>query len=206
MQDFCGLKLLVRFQVDACLPVHSRSATKETGEGGRNPAGTAVEPVDNHSKDLEDALAGLNIHTSSSENNTTPTPLTIIPGGTEMPQSSMIEITTRNAMRIGQMDWRELFIQLYLSATPHFYLGVHQRGHFTEVYKRNLYEDERFVKERKGAEASLNKLGKALKRIQELVREHGKGKKLSLVCRKADGMEALAVYERKTEDARGPEM
>lgn len=189
------------------MPAHSRSATSE---GGQDPASTATGAVENHAKDLDDALAGLNIQPNPNENAATPPhpqspPLTIIPGGTEMPQSSMIEITTRNAMRIGQMDWRELFIQLYLSASPHFYLGVHQRGHFTEVYKKNLYEDERFVKERRGVEASLKKLGKALKRIQELVREHGKGKKLSLICRKADGMEALAVYEQKTEDAQVPE-
>lgn len=192
------------------MPAHSESATNERGEGERDSASTATGAVGSHSKDLEDALAGLNIQPNPNENDATPPhpqspPLTIIPGGTEMPQSSMIEITTRNAMRIGQMDWRELFIQLYLSASPHFYLGVHQRGHFTEVYKKNLYEDERFVKERRGAEASLKKLGKALKRIQELVKEHGKGKKLSLVCRKADGMEALAVYEQKTEDAQVPE-
>lgn len=209
VQDFCGLKLLVRFQVDACLPTHSDSATSEIGEG-RDDSPSATGAADSHSKDLADALAGLNIQTNPSETDEKPPhsqspPLTIIPSGTEMPQNSMIEITTRNAMRIAEMDWRELFIQLYLSASPHFYLGVHQRGYFTEVQKKSLYEDQRFVKERRGAEASLKKLGKVLKRIQELVREHGKGKKLSLVCRSADGMESLKVYEQKTDDGELPE-
>ncbi|KAI5989812.1 hypothetical protein F5J12DRAFT_915786 [Pisolithus orientalis] len=43
-----------------------------------------------------------------------------------LPQSSMIEIKTRAARR--QLDCKEVYVQLYLSQTPYFYLEKHTRG------------------------------------------------------------------------------
>lgn len=188
---FFGLNMVVRYEVDACLPSASPKKHASRASQSSNP------------DDLADALAGLNI-TSSKPANTlavalplspqassaSPPLLRIVHAGAEQPQESIIELTTRSENYIHKLNWAEIFPQLYLSQTPHFYTGVHSAGRFFEVREQRL-DGLEMVSQREKAETGLRKLGKVLKMIQEIVVKHGKAGRLSLVCEEG----TLKVYE-----------
>lgn len=92
-------------------------------------------------------------------------------------------------------EWKELYPQLFLSQTPHHFLGVHQSGRFREVEKRKLGTDPDFLAVANQMQESLKKLRQALEMIQELVIEHGAKGRLSLVCEDGE----LKVYERESQ-------
>ena len=191
LQKFFGLNMVVRYEVDACLPSASPKKHASRASQSSNP------------DDLADALAGLNI-TSSKPANTlavalplspqassaSPPLLRIVHAGAEQPQESIIELTTRSENYIHKLNWAEIFPQLYLSQTPHFYTGVHSAGRFFEVREQRL-DGLEMVSQREKAETGLRKLGKVLKMIQEIVVKHGKAGRLSLVCEEG----TLKVYE-----------
>jgi hypothetical protein len=62
-----------------------------------------------------------------------PATISIVRAGTQVPQESLVEITSRSAYFVDQLDWNELYPQLVLSQTPNLRLGVHERGTFTEI-------------------------------------------------------------------------
>ena len=191
LQDFFGLKLVVRFEVDACLP-------SVTPNRGTSPVTQSSDP-----DDLTEALAGLNITTNPPA---TPAgvlsspsmaflegspPLRIIHAGAAQLQESIIELTTRSENYTQNLDWAEVFPQLYLSQTPHLYVGVHSVGRFFDVRKQSLDSLE-MVSQREKAETSPRKLGNVLRMIQKIVVKHGRAGRLSLVCEKG----TLRAYER----------
>ncbi|ETW82298.1 hypothetical protein HETIRDRAFT_168757 [Heterobasidion irregulare TC 32-1] len=189
--DFFGLKLVVRCEVDACL-------LSVTPNRGTSPVTQSSDP-----DDLTEALAGLNITTNPPA---TPAgvlsspsmaflegslPLRIIRAGAAQLQESIIELTTRSEDYTQNLDWAEVFPQLYLSQTPHLYVGVHSVGRFFDVRKQSLDSLE-MISQREKAETSLRKLGNALRMIQKIVVKHGRAGRLSLVCEKG----TLRAYER----------
>ncbi|ETW82297.1 hypothetical protein HETIRDRAFT_46393 [Heterobasidion irregulare TC 32-1] len=176
--DFCGLKLVVRFEVDACLPSATPKRSAFPVKQSSNP------------DDLADILAGINI-TPQDPATGSSSQLRILRAGVEQPQASIIELTTRSENRINQLVWTEIFPQLYLSQTLHFYVGIHSRGRFYEIRKQRLDSLE-MVSQREQAETSFKKLGMALRMIQKLVIKHGQAARLSLVCERGK----LMVYER----------
>ncbi|TFY74198.1 hypothetical protein EWM64_g9813 [Hericium alpestre] len=194
-QDFFGLKTIVRFEVDACLP----SAKPRSS---RMSAATL--------DDLTDSLAGLKIEregkattsatpsrpTKKKDDTSSAPALKIIRAGSEVPQSSIIELTTRSVIRINELDWTEIYPQLYLSQTPWYYIGIHSRGTFTEVRKSNLTGDG-MAAQRRQAKASVQKLGQVLEMIQEAVIAHGVERRLSLVCQQG----VLKVYEQSSKES-----
>lgn len=94
-----GIKILLRFEIDACTQAVPSASTAE---------------VD----DLVTALAGLNTRPSASERTSSFKSLDIKPSGnrTLVPQSSLIELKTRAAHKALDMD--EVAPQVYLSQTP----------------------------------------------------------------------------------------
>ncbi|KAJ7055940.1 hypothetical protein C8F01DRAFT_993761 [Mycena amicta] len=175
--DLNGLKMIVRFEVDAHVP--APVVQRGVGRGG-----TALD-------DLAGQLANMRV--------TKPVPfiseygLTVIEGGNQIAHDSLVELTTRTQRRAQDMDWTENYPQLFLSQTPNHFLGIHNRGRFVQVVKRVLGRGE-FATVEKGMQPSLRKLRKLLAVIAQLVRAHGERGRLTLVCREG----TLRVYERES--------
>ena len=123
------MKMIVRFEVDSCLP---NDTTTDTKHSAKEEA--AVPAVD----DLADALGSINLSSSAasesiSSSPSSPTAINIIHAGTQVPQDTLLEVASRSTYFVNQLDWNELYPQLALSRTPGLRLGVHERGKFTEL-------------------------------------------------------------------------
>src|SRR5712691_10133241 len=120
------LKMIVRFEVDSCLPT-DKSDTKRSAKEEPVPA------VD----DLADALGSISLSSSAASESTSPSSspgaINIIHAGTQVPQEALLEVASRSAYFVDQLDWNELYAQLALSHTPGLRLGVHERGKFPEL-------------------------------------------------------------------------
>ncbi|TFK40515.1 hypothetical protein BDQ12DRAFT_679577 [Crucibulum laeve] len=197
--DLSGLKMVVRFEVDACLPTEAPATKKSTPSLGAS-TGKSASNVD----DLIDSLANVKISpTDSSSPSSIPSSATdsavylqVIKGGNQVPQSAIIELTTRSEARASQLDWAESFPQLFLSQTAHHFLAIHQRGRFIEIQKRKLTSPE-LQKVASDIQPYLKKLRRILDDIKALVIKHGERGRLSLVCIDGD----LKVYERSVQDS-----
>lgn len=195
MQDLNGFKIVVRFEVDACLPSTPTPSILTNKYG--------VFDVN----ELSSTLAATSISSpSTSSAKFTPIPmgdnhiLHVGRGGSVVPQSSLIELSTRSEKRLPDLRWEESFPQLFLSQTPYHYLGVHQSGRFIQVQKRQLGKDPELLMAQQTAQTNLKKLRVVLGLIREVVVDAGEEGRLSLVCR--DGN--LEVYDRKSDESRLP--
>jgi hypothetical protein len=116
------LKMVVRFEIDACL---------STSKGPSVPK-TKTASVD----DLTDALGGMAIKKTASPSSSSSSPtINIVRAGTQVPQEALVEVTSRSAYFIDQLDWNEIYPQLALSQTPALHLGVHERGVFSQLHE-----------------------------------------------------------------------
>ncbi|KAJ7258800.1 hypothetical protein B0H12DRAFT_436750 [Mycena haematopus] len=176
--DLNGLKMVVRFEVDACLPTSAAKATSMRSK---------VESID----DLADNLAGISLARRSEPAASSSHGLTIINGGAMVPHSSILELTTRTQRRAAEFDWKDAYPQLFFSQTPHHFLAVHDRGYFVAVNKRGLSSPDLKAVERT-LQPTLKKLRVALGLIRDLVVKHGQRGRLTLVCRGGK----LEVFER----------
>ncbi|TFY64818.1 hypothetical protein EVG20_g5820 [Dentipellis fragilis] len=158
-----GLSMIVRYEVDAYLP----SAVPTVAKGSSISANKQFSPTTIASKSTVDTL-------------------NIIHAGREIPQSSIIEITTRSPRTRRQRA--ELAPRLYLSQTPFLYIGMHKDGKSWEMRKKNVAED---IQMKHKEVETLQKLGQVLKVIRGIMVENS-GKKLSVIC---EG-ETLKIYER----------
>ncbi|THH16178.1 hypothetical protein EW146_g4426 [Bondarzewia mesenterica] len=187
LRDFFGFKMVVRFEVDACLPFSS--------SGASTPNTAAPLPTTDN---LADSMANLRIDTARASPDGSPPPssplssppsqtvkpppvINIIRAGVEVPQASILELATRSEKASQNLDWSYIFPQLYLTSTPHFYLGVHTRGCFEKVTKCSLDEED-MVQRKESAEDCMKKLGSALKVIRDIVMKYGKKSCLSLLA------------------------
>ncbi|KAJ7644789.1 hypothetical protein FB45DRAFT_898670 [Roridomyces roridus] len=192
--DLNGLKMAVRFEVDACIPLPLTSTTK----------GSSSSSVDA----LADSLAGIAIASSKSQPppsaSTTRHGLTIkdgpCPGTPTIPHSSLVELTTRAERRAAEFDWNEAYPQLFFSQTPHHFLGVHNRGRGGFGSNSDGMGLE-FKDVERGLQPNLRKLRAALDVIREVVVKHGRRGRLTLVCRAG----RLQVYERVSQASCLPE-
>ncbi|CAL1713702.1 unnamed protein product [Somion occarium] len=181
--DFDGLKMVVRFEVDACIETLAPHPSSRTGD------------VD----DLASQLSGLSVSSTSSRaaaNTSSTSDVDILRGGRQVPQSSIIELTTRSERNAATFDWKEQYPQLYLSQTIHHFLAIHQRGYFTRIEKRKL-SDNQMNDIHARAEESFKKLRALLGTIQDLVIGHGQRGRLSLLCQNGE----LQVRERESQDS-----
>ncbi|KAG9033458.1 hypothetical protein FS837_002458 [Tulasnella sp. UAMH 9824] len=168
--DLDGVKILLRFEVDARLDIQEDSSDSN-------------DEVDS----LVDALSSL--LTSPSKGPVRDTSLfaglTVKPSGNKamIPQSSIIKLKTRISTRPLNLD--DVGPQIYLSQIPYLYLAKHTRGQFQPA--------QRILPDTEKIELQLGRLREALLNIVEVVREQAQGEGLCLICvdRK------LELYKRK---------
>jgi hypothetical protein len=212
------MKMMVRFEVDACLPTETSTATsKKTGtsdtkRSGRKSPELALD-------ELADALGNMDLHTSSrvptsptiTTSSSSPPPssassaLNIIRAGTQVPQESLLEVASRSKYFIEQLDWNELYPQLAVSQTPGLRLGVHERGTFTEMREMQVDGDDgvdagggrppALEAQKRETAAQLVRLARLLEDVQELAIKRGPGRTRSfaLICEGGK----LRTYARK---------
>ncbi|KAF9805023.1 hypothetical protein IEO21_09222 [Rhodonia placenta] len=178
-QDFGGLIMVVRFEVDACLPTEcDTSSTAPSSD------------VDG----LTDMFSGMDVGEAST------TELDVISAGQQIPQDAIIEMSTRWKAGAGRFNWKESYPQLYLSQTPHHYLAMHDSGEFYEITKRRL--DCAEMKEVDGkTQTKFRQLRQILGTIQELLIEHGQSTSLSLVYKNGE----LLVFKRSMQESLIPD-
>lgn len=151
--EFGGLKILLRYEVDAC--------TKPESEDGSFLASSSVPRSIGTS--AYSSRFGMKIKMTS--------PRFVVP------QSRIIEIKTR-AVHKG-LDWKEVYPQLYLSQTPYLYLAKHTRGTFGRVEKIQINSQGMAAR----ARATMTKFQELLRYILKAIRKHGQGVPLCLVYR-----------------------
>ncbi|KAI5987856.1 hypothetical protein EDD15DRAFT_1406470 [Pisolithus albus] len=163
--DFGGLKVLLRSAVDA----YAEPASEENSFLASFSALSIGPPV-------YSSRFGVKVKLTS--------PRTILP------QSSVIEIKTRAICR--ELDWKEVYPQLYLSQTPCLYLAKHSRGMFGQVEKVQINSHAMAAHTRQAGVAMV-KLEALLSDILKIVRKHGEGVPLSLVYHGGE----LRLYKRR---------
>lgn len=185
-----GLAIVVRFEVDACIPRIQPKVTK-----------TASSKTSGNVDDLSDLLSGLKVSSapdttpnSTQTSTTSGSDITIVRGGYEVPQNAIMELTTRSERNVVNLDWNENFPQLFLSQTTQHALGVHFRGEFRRIETRKIDSTE-MKRIEEACQPNFKQLRKMLKVIQDLVVEHGQRGRLSLVCQGG----VLKVYERSSQ-------
>jgi len=161
--DLDGLKLVVRCEVDACLP---------PSEAEESTSNTELPPM--------------RISKSA---------VTIVRGGSKVPQSSLIEVKTFGSVS-KSYGLTKVFPQLYLSQTPLHYVAIHQAGKFT-IIRKNVLGEGQLLEAEQNAQLGLKKLRFVLASVQQLIKQHGAAGRLTLICN--DGL--LKVYERSKRDS-----
>ncbi|KAL4256635.1 Decapping nuclease [Pleurotus pulmonarius] len=161
--DMEGLKMVVRFEVDAYMQDPDAPAPPTPAPNTDQPA-TPLEP---------DALrlSGYDLEIRCG-------------GSWDVPQSALVELKTTKAST--RPIWKRDYPQLFLSQTPHSYRAFHDAGAIMEVQHDTL--DSLAVRgvHARNAEG-LQKLRKALEMIRrEVVRLGKRGRQMSLVCQGGD--------------------
>ncbi|KAF5334176.1 hypothetical protein D9758_014825 [Tetrapyrgos nigripes] len=185
--DINGLKMVVRFEVDACIPNKSTST--------RDPRRPSESTID----DLTNAMSRTTLTSTKLDTIMTipfgKSKLIVNKAGDVVPQNLIAELTTCSQKRADSFDWDETFPQLYLSQTPHHFLAVHQLGLFQQVQKRELYRAELKSQDTR-LQPKFQKLVRVLGMIKNMVMEHGERSRLSIVFRDGE----MKVFERLSEE------
>lgn len=182
-QDLGELRLLVRFEVDACLEGEADSSLGGlvSQTASLNIAATSGQMASESSHPIINGLKV--VHTSN--------PMA--------PQRSLVEIKTKKSH--AQIKWNDVYPQLYLSGTPHLMVGYHLSGRFTAVKRYDADgPEEKMVGVREKTQEAVNKLAVVLRLIRDavldLTEDDAGGDRserlLSLVCQK----KKLKLYER----------
>lgn len=166
--------MVVRFQVDACLPlrsarIHHKSDRSRNDTQRTRPAAPNTTTVNKPTLQFPHVA--------------------VIRAGSRVPQSHLIELKTYSR---GGKGWGDSYPQLFLSQTPHIYYGTHKDGIFAGIKKFTLGEPHLEPID-ESAQAGFKKLKVLLTTIQEIVRKYGTDGRISLVY---DGKE-LGVYQRE---------
>ncbi|KAF4617348.1 hypothetical protein D9613_005790 [Agrocybe pediades] len=188
--DLNGLKMVVRFEVDACIPPVAKYPRRSIA---------SMSELTSSLNALSLAQADPALASSSPLRSNQ---LRIFEGGIEVSSTSVIELTTRSQLTIKQygFNWKEAYPQLFFSQTAHHFLAIHQRGRFVDVQKRKLMSEQLQAVE-EDVQVELKKVRKALDVIREIVLEHGLDGRLSLVCVEGE----LKVYKRQSDESCLPE-
>ncbi|KAF7422202.1 hypothetical protein PC9H_010357 [Pleurotus ostreatus] len=208
LKDMNGLKMIVRYEVDAYVPDGALPDTSPPERSWRKgPSANTPASVD----DLADTLANVKLAP------TTPAPspkaalppdkasfhsgLTVYPGGSwSTPQSAIVELTTRSQRNFETMSWTDLYTQLFVSQTPHCFVGIHRQGTFTRLVRENL-RSVAMERVRRAEQPRLKALRWVLGAIQDLLVERGGSSRVSLVSEAG----ILGVYECENEEDVLPE-
>jgi len=156
--NFDGFRMVVRFEVDACLPYDTSTSAPPSNKSAAGRNGREKKKA------------------SGSPSN--PPSVKIIRGGSsDVPQTHLLEIKTHSGTRL---NWPKTYPQLYLSQTPNVHHAFHDGGRFTSIKKFVLGQNELAGVDR-AAQAGFKKLRKLLGVIQSLVLKYG-ATRISLVC------------------------
>jgi hypothetical protein len=174
LQDIGGLKMVVRFEVDA---YDSRASC--------------------NNDQVEELAASLQAASLQSQGTLRMQGLTIQQAGEEVLQTDLLELNTRWEQNQFPMDWSEVYCQLFLSQIPKHVMAFHHNGLFEKTEERKLGSAPELEAAKKDAENQMKKLEKAINCIRELVMKEGKDSRLSLVC--VHGV--LRVYKRRSQES-----
>ncbi|KAI0775570.1 hypothetical protein BD413DRAFT_278557 [Trametes elegans] len=179
--DLEGFRMVVRFEVDACIQNEDDVAEQ-------------LASLTLSSLSLPASRAAPS-STEFSENS-----LRVLRGGTQIPQSSLIEITTRSYTT--HHKWYESYSQLLLSQTPYLYFAMHHKGRFDHIARLTpaspqlaRFDHDAYV------QRSLHQLVRVLGSIAGAVRAYGHRGGLTLVCREG----TLELFERSSSAQRLPD-
>jgi len=180
--DFGDLRLLVRFEVDACFPTDVAPTLDDLISQTASLGISSSQPSD---KSVSNAVNGLKIVKS---------------GDLLIPQQNLIELTSR--VSGGKIDWGNIFPQLYLSGTSRLIIGYHDAGNFHQIKHFNTEDtdDETMRNAKTKTQDGLNRLALVLGLIRDavldLTDDDASGDRserlLSLVCQE----KKLKLYER----------
>ncbi|PCH40480.1 hypothetical protein WOLCODRAFT_117364 [Wolfiporia cocos MD-104 SS10] len=187
--NLSGMKLVVRFEVDACLasPRPRAESSAEVDDLASTMSNLRVSSSA-HSA-AHSGGVGINMQSPADEPR-------IIRAGTQVSDDAIIELTTRSVAARMKFRWPDSYPQLFFSQTPHHFLAHHNAGQVREIVKRHVGDPEMWAVEAK-AQTGFKKLRQLLKKIQDLVLEAGQDGRLSLVYQKG----SLALYERANQDS-----
>ncbi|TFK27639.1 hypothetical protein FA15DRAFT_144931 [Coprinopsis marcescibilis] len=177
--DLNGLKLVVRFEVDACIPPP------------RNYTRRSVATMD----EITASLSGVVLDQAPSADGDKPK-INIIKAGYEVSPSATMELSTRSEYKQHEYDFKELYPQLFFSQTTHHVLAIHNRGRFTAINRRKLGSPE-FQELEDEMQPYFKVVRKALDAIRSLVVKHGEHGRISILCKNGQ----LKVYERISQDS-----
>jgi hypothetical protein len=164
--------VLLRFEVDACLPSVSDLTDALSGMG---LSSTAPAPASAPASKTSELTAA----TPSSSSPTTTSPVPVQLTGTPLvAQDSLVEVTTMSQTK--NVIWNRVFPQLYLSGTPHLYVGKHFKGSFSILQRYHLHGSalRPYTAE---VEQGLGKLVKWLEELSKYLQEAGPGIGFSLI-------------------------
>lgn len=173
--------MIIRFQVDACIP--------QCRSGPTTASSSEME-------DLSTTLSALSItppSTSSRQFKDERCLVNILHEGNLIPQADLVELTTLSYKRLGVFDWGSKYLQAFLGQVPHVFCGVHDQGLFTRVEKWRLDSD--FAQTAAKTLCNIRKLAEALASIQRIVMESGPQCALTLVCQNGE----LKVFSRESQ-------
>jgi hypothetical protein len=179
-QNFGGLSMIVRFEVDAFIPPVA-SPVKDIDFPDRLEV---PEPSTTCSLAVPSPLS------SADQRN----PLTILQGGAMVPQSSLIEVKSSSQKSATKQKWAEIYPQLYLSQTPWLYKAIHRDGQFYTIRKTQLGSSE-LADVAVRSKLRFQKLRLALQVIKNIVIKSGAQGRLSLVLENRE----LVVFNRRSE-------
>lgn len=157
-QSFGGLRIVVRFEVDACLPYDVSSSRSPSNRS------TIAKRAAKRKSSQGSSLNALDVRV-------------VRAGSSNVPQTHLLELKTHCKMT---MKWTRTYPQLFLSQTPHVYHAFHNKGTFTDLKKFTLGQGE-LVKIGGNYQEGFEKLRKLLGYIKSLVLKHG-ATRISLVC------------------------
>jgi hypothetical protein len=175
VQDLGGMKILLRFAVDACT-----SPVKDADDDSLRPF------LRRKGRKAPTRPRGKNSYVLPAQGvfitRTTPRKL--------VPQASLVEIKACASHRA--VNWVELYPRLYLSQTAFLYIAKHHRGNFNPPEKVELGA-ENMLPHARHAEQGMVKLKVVLQNILDAVKKEDHRVGLSLVCKNGQ----LTLYRRQ---------
>jgi hypothetical protein len=129
---------------------------------------------------LTERPSSLNFKPSKSDSNNRRPELSVLRGGSQVAQASLIELKSRGRKASNDFPGSGEYLQQYIGQIPTMLVGFHDNGTFTIIKERKLDSEEVRAHAKKVA-PGLAKLRAVLMDIQTTVAELGPQARLSLL-------------------------
>ncbi|CAL1713743.1 unnamed protein product [Somion occarium] len=182
--DLSGLTLIVRFEVDACLPTGPSEGSGVADDLARQLSSLSVASNDPVSQG------------TSASRGTNSSVIRVVGGGRIVSHADIVELKTGTNPNVKIAKYRD---QLLIGQTPHLFLAIHNKGNVREIRKTQLAPAE--MNGLAGLQRKFGKLRALLQSIQEFVITQGSGARLSLICKGGK----LEVQRRKSQHSALPD-